>query len=255
MRRQFRLLHTVRYDECTCDSLLAPRAFFQYMQDIAARDVADVRLEVSGLWVARRTIITFAVPVAVHTRLELKTFGLGFTRITAQRGYEARYADEPDSEPIIAARTLWVYIDQRGRPARLPEGTAEIWLSGEALVPQVEAALASSPASEPELASARVRFSNVDLAYHLNNAAAVEMLDDAAWEAHARAGLTPDTASFIARDYDIEYVNSPRFGEELVLHTWFDPLPRVGQEFRRIQQITRDGKVMVRACSRWSWPS
>lgn len=251
MRREFALTHTVRYDECTCDGMLAPRAFFQYMQDIAARDAEDAQLGGEGFWVIKRTAITFADPIAVHTPLRMRTFGLGFTRITAQRGYEARRADQPEGEPVIVARSLWVYVDQRGRPARLPERTAEIWLPGETLAPQPEAAFPPLPESEPEISSARVAFSQVDLARHLNNAAAVQMLDDAAWESHARTGLTPDTTSFVIRSYDIEYIDSPRFGEELLIQTWFEPLPRPGQEFSRVQQIVRAGKVMVRARSNW----
>jgi acyl-CoA thioesterase FadM len=223
------------------------------MQDIAACDAADARLEGQGFWVVKRTVITFAASIPVHTRLELKTFGLGFTRITAQRGYEARLADQPDGEPVIAARTLWVYIDERGRPIRLPERTAQIWLPDEERAPQPEAAFSPLPGGEPEVARAQVAFSDVDLARHLNNAAAVEMLDNAAWTACARGGISPASASFVFRSYDIEYVDSPRFGEELLIQTWFEPFPVAGHEFARVQQITRAGKLMVRARSRWHW--
>ncbi|HEX7734634.1 MAG TPA: acyl-ACP thioesterase domain-containing protein [Ktedonobacteraceae bacterium] len=251
MRREFTLTHTARYDECTCDGIVAPRAFFQYMQDIAARDAEDANLGGDGFWVIKRTAITFVVPIPVHTPLLLRTFGLGFTRITAQRGYEAHFADQTEGEPVISARSLWVYVDQRGRPARLPERTAEIWLPGETLAPQPDAALPPLPDSEPEVYTTRVSFSQVDLARHLNNAVAVQMLDDAAWDACARAGLSPDTTSFTACSYDVEYIDSPRFGEELLIQTWFEPFPQPGREFQRVQQIVRAGKVMVRASSRW----
>lgn len=255
IRRQFGLTHTVRYDECNAGGVLTPPAFLRYMQDIAARDAEDARLEGNGFWVVKRTVMDFTAPVAVHTRLELKTFGLGFTRITAQRGYEACLADQPATAPIISARTLWVYVDERGRPARLPERTAHIWLPNETTTPQPEAAFPPLPAREPEIARRQVRFSDIDLARHLNNASAVEILDDAAWETCARTGIVPDTTSFAICRYDIEYGDSPRFGEELVIQTWFDPFPVPGQEFSRMQQIMRDGKVMVRASSRWLWPA
>jgi len=112
------------------------------MQDIAALDAEDAQLSGNGYWVVKRTVISFAAPVRVHARLELKTYGIGFTCITAQRGYEARVAGEQHDEPIISARTLWVYVD---------------------------------------------------------------------------------------------------------------PFPSAGQEFTRLQQITREGRVVVRACSRWLW--
>jgi acyl-CoA thioesterase FadM len=253
MRRQFCHSHTVRYDECNWDGFLTPTAFSQYMQDIAALDAEDAQLSGNGYWVVKRTVISFAAPVRVHTRLELKTYGIGFTRITAQRGYEARIAGEQHDEPIISARTLWVYVDPRGRPVRLPERTAQIWLPDGPLPQQPEAPLPAFPESMPETVTAVVRFSDIDPLRHMNNASAVEMLDNAAWEAYAKGGITPDTARLDVLHYDIEYLESPRFGERLEIQSWLDPFPSAGQEFTRLQQITREGRVVVRACSRWLW--
>jgi hypothetical protein len=79
------------------------------------------------------------------------------------------------------------------------------------------------------------------------------MLDNASWEALAASEITPSGASFTIRHYDIEYGDSPRFGEHLEVQNWFEPYPTAGQEFTRLQHITRDGKTMVRARSRWLW--
>src|SRR4029077_5585521 len=125
MRRQFCLTHTVRYDEANHAGRLTPAAFVRYMQELASRDAEDARLTGGGYWVVKRTVISFAAPVKIHTTLELRTYGIGFTRITAQRGSEACL---PGEEPVITARSLWVYIDAQGRPARLPAETAHIWL-------------------------------------------------------------------------------------------------------------------------------
>jgi acyl-CoA thioesterase FadM len=254
MQRQFGYTHTVRYDECNCDGELTPTAFLRYMQDIAARDAKDAQLEGNGYWVVKRTIISFATPpIPVHMQLALKTYGIGFTRITAQRGYEARIANGANDEPVISARTLWVYVDPRGRPARLPERTAEIWLPDGPQPQRAEAPFPISPESTPETTTAVVRFSAIDQMRHLNNASAVEILDNAAWEVYARSGITPDTTKFTALHYDIEYIDSPRFGDNLTIQNWLEILPANGQEFTRHQQIVREGKVMVHAYSRWLW--
>lgn len=261
MKRQFSQAQIVRYDECNCDGLLTPTAFVRYMQDIAARDAEDAQLSGDGYWVVKRTVISFKAPVQVHTRLELKTYGIGFTRITAQRGYEARIlfagkgskADEHSDEPIISARTLWVYVDLRGRPIRLPERTGQIWLPDGPLPQQPEAPLPAFPESTPETTSSVVRFSDIDPMKHLNNASAVEMLDNAAWEAYAKGGITPETAQLDILHYDIEYGDSPRFGDRLEIQCWLVPFPSPGQEFSRLQQITQGSRVMVRAHSRWVW--
>lgn len=255
MRRSFSVTHTVRYDECNTDGVLTPAAFLRYMQDIAARDARDAYLEDGyGFWVVKRTVMHFAVPIAVHTRLELTTFGMGFTRITAQRGYEARLADQPTGAPLIVARTLWVYVDLHGRPTRLPEGTAQIWLPNETRAPQAEVAFPAVPERSPAIVHRYVSFSAIDRAQHLNNASAVDMLDDAAWETCARMGIVPETSQWVIHHYDIDYAGSLRFGEELTIETWFDPWPVPGGEWARIQQILHGGKVMVRAVSRWHWP-
>ena len=253
MNRQFCLTHTVRYDECNCDGVLTPATFFRYMQEIAARDAEDARLVGEGYWVIKRTVISFATPIPIHARLELKTYGIGFTRITAQRGYEAHFASGPQDEPLVSARTLWVYVDANGRPARLPERTAQIWLPDEVLPPQPEQPFPTFPERLPVTTSAVVHFSEIDLMQHLNNASAVEMLDNAGWEALARSEITPAGARITIRHYDIEYGDSPRFGEHLEIQSWFEPFPVAGQEFTRLQRITREGKTMVRARSRWLW--
>jgi acyl-CoA thioesterase FadM len=253
MKRHYSYVHTVRYDECNCDGLLTPTTFLRYMQDLAARDARDARLEGNGYWVVKRTVLSFNAPVPVHATLELKTYGIGFTRITAQRGYEARFAGQLQEGPIIAARTLWVYVDSRGRPTRLPERTEQIWLPDGPQPQLPEEPFPSTPASQPAHTDAVVRFSDIDLMRHLNNASAVEMLDNAAWEAYADNAITPDNATFEALHYDIDYAESPRFGDVLEIHTWLDPLPSVGQQFTRLQHITRAGKIMVRTRSRWLW--
>ncbi|QBD76847.1 hypothetical protein EPA93_12865 [Ktedonosporobacter rubrisoli] len=247
MQRLFCHTHIVRYDESNCAGVLTPTAFVRYMQDIAARDAEDAQLGGNGFWIVKRTHITFNVPVPIHTKLLLKTYGLAFTRITAQRGYEA-YLEAAES-PIISARTLWVFLDPRGRPTRLPEDTARIWLPDGPREPQAEESFPVFPDGEPVTMGESVRFADIDIMRHMNNAAAVEKLDNAAWEAYARAGITPDTTRFDALSYDIEYLHSPRFGEPLVIQSWLEPV--VGEECARWQQVMQGDKVVVRAFSRW----
>ena len=90
MQRQFRHTYTVRYDECDCNGLLTPAAFLRHMQNIAVLDAESAELGGTGIWVAKRTLVSFSRPIPVHTPLELTTYAISLTRITAQRGYEAR---------------------------------------------------------------------------------------------------------------------------------------------------------------------
>ena len=253
MNRQFCLNHTVRYDECNCDGVLTPSAFLRYMQDIASRDAEDAQLVGDGYWVIKRTLMSFASSISLHTSLELKTFGIGFSRITAMRGYEARQSQATQAEPLISARTLWVYVNSGGRPVRLPERTAEIWMPDGVLASQPDQPFPAFPESHPVTTLSEVKFSEIDLMQHLNNASVVEILDNAGWEVLASSDITPANARFTIQQYDIEYSDSPRFGEQLEIQSWFEPSPIAGQEFTRFQHITRGGKTVVRACSRWYW--
>ncbi len=253
MNRQFCLTHTVRYDECNCDGVLTPAAFLRYMQEIASRDSEDAQLGGEGYWVIKRTVMVFTTPIPIHTRLELKTYGTGFSRITAQRGYEAHLSTALDDEALVSARTLWVYVDPQGRPTRLPDRTTQIWLSDGPRPPQPEPPFPAAPLHPPITTSAVVQFSQIDLMHHLNNASVVEMLDDIGWEALTTRGITPTSTRFTIHRYDIEYGDSPRFGDRLEVQSWFEPLPEEGQEFTRFQCITRAGKTMIQARSHWLW--
>jgi acyl-CoA thioesterase FadM len=253
MNRQFCLKHTVRYDECNCDGVLTPVAFLRYMQDIASQDAEDSQLVGEGYWIIKRTKMSFAASIPLHASLELKTFGIGFSRITAMRGYEAREAHAPQDEPLASARTLWVYVNSSGRPVRLPERTAEIWMPDGVLAPPPDQPFPAFPEHQSVTTLAVVKFSEIDLMQHLNNASVVEILDNAGWEALTSKEITPANARFTIRDYDIEYSDSPRFGEHLEIQNWFEPFPKPGHEFTRFQYMTRKGKTMVRACSRWFW--
>jgi acyl-CoA thioesterase FadM len=253
MNRQFCLNHTVRYDECNCDGVLTPVAFLRSMQDIASRDAEDSQLVGEGYWVIKRTKMSFATSIPLHASLELKTFGIGFSRITAMRGYVARKAHAPYAEPLASAQTLWVYVNSNGRPMRLPERTAEIWMPDGVLAPPPDQPFPAFPEHVPISTPAVVKYSEIDLMQHLNNASVVEILDNASWEALTSNQITPANARFTIRDYDIEYGDSPRFGEHLEIENWFEPFPAPGHEFTRFQRMTRGGKTMVRACSHWFW--
>ena len=215
MNRQFCLTHTVRYDECNCDGVLTPVAFLRYLQDIASRDAEDAQLIGEGYWIIKRTMMSFASSIPLHTSLEIKTFGIGFSRITALRGYEARLqAHAPQDEPVASAQTLWVYVNSSGRPVRLPERTAEIWMPEGVLSPPPDQPFPVFPEYPPITTSAVVKFSEIDLMQHLNNASVVEIFDNAGWEALASSEITPASARITIHHYDIEYSDSPRFGEQ-----------------------------------------
>jgi acyl-CoA thioesterase FadM len=251
MLRQFHHTYTVRYDEADIYGYLTPTAFLRYMQDIAALDAEDAHVADDGYWIIKRTLVSFRQPVALLARLDITTYGMGFTRITAQRGYDARIVGSEDKEPVISARTIWVHVDARGKPSRVPARTAEVWLPNGSISPQADKPWLPFPQDPPERIVYPVRFSDIDCIGHMNNAAYVETLDNVAWETYRQRGIIPEETTINALEYEIEYKESARLGDQLETQTWFDPSPTAGQDLNRLQLITRSGIELVRARSRW----
>jgi acyl-CoA thioesterase FadM len=155
----------------------------------------------------------------------------------------------------VIARTLWVFLNERGRPARIPATYQQFWeLSGGSPL-QEEAEWPAYPAREPFTTNAPVRFSDLDVMSHMNNTAYVELLDNAGWEAFASIGLLPDSGLGYPAPlyYDIEYLESAKAGETLQVHSWFEPVAGAPGQWERLQRVERGGTALVRARSRWQW--
>ncbi|HEU0115608.1 MAG TPA: thioesterase family protein [Thermomicrobiales bacterium] len=104
---------------------------------LAGFDLARMR-ELGGLFIARRHELDFLKPAFERDVLQIETWIDEARGARAIRRYEARRigeggrdalppdrllaADEPApaGEPIVSARTEWVYVDPTGRPRRMP---------------------------------------------------------------------------------------------------------------------------------------
>ncbi len=259
MERHFFHTYEVRYDECNLYGFVPPAAALNYLQDIAGLDAsAGNLLEESGTWVARRTVLEFKATIPARARLEVETYPLGFSKVTAWRGYTVRLlnpADGTKSEPVLKGRTLWVYLDQRGRPARMPPGYMAVWLPDGPVAMPEETPWPPLPPTPPFITTAPVRFSDLDILAHVNNAAYVRLMDDAAWEAFAAKDLLPDSGRGypVPQFYDIEYLESARAGDSLEIQSWLQSAPAEAENYERWQQVYRAGRLIVRAHSRWGW--
>ena len=242
MNPRFRHSYDVRFDEGNRDGLLTPAAALRYMQDIAGLDSEHARIVETGAWVAKRTVIAFARPIPARAHLDFETFAIGMTRITAQRAYEASIA----GERAITAHTLWVYLGDNGKPARIPEAAHAYWMSAGAQPQIKDPSFPPPPSALPTVAAYRVRFSDIDVYGHMNNAAYVAALDDAGWVA------LPDARenTLSPQHYDIEYMESALYGDELEIRTWWQSGETGERE--RTQQIWRGDTLIVRALSRWT---
>jgi acyl-CoA thioesterase FadM len=261
VQRHFFHSYEVRFDECNIYGFMTPAAALGYLQDVAERDAKSGNLlDDKGYWIARRTTADFFTPVPVRATLEAETFAAGFSKVTAHRNYELRIitGQEPAGvrpEPALKARTIWVYLDERGRPARLSPIWKEVWLpEGSPPLPE-ETPWPAFPDRPAFKTKAPVRFSDLDVQAHMNNAAYVELLDNAAWEAFAFLGVLPDSGAgqLLPLHYDIEYLESAKAGDWLEVDSWFQAVAGATAQFERYQRVRREGRLLVRARSRWRW--
>ncbi len=255
MERRFRHSYEVRYDESNLYGFATPTAIFRYMQDIAGLDSQEVDLSEGGLWVARRTVIDFGKPIPARTSLELETYPLGFTRVTAQRGYFFYLKEAGNTSPVFSGRTLWVYLNPNGKPARIPESYIKAWLPDNPKKLVEEKPWPVFPEKTPFLFSSRVNFSDLDVMAHMNNTSYVEVLDNAAWKVFEELNLSlePGKGFYSPLSYDIEYQVSAQLGDPLQVRSWFEPVAGVKTRFERFQLIYRQQELLARSRSRWEW--
>src|SRR5205814_1190603 len=97
--------------------------------------------------------------------------------------------------------------------------------------------------------------SDLDLMLHMNNAAYVELLDNAGWESLAGVGLPPDAGLGHPEPlfYDIEYQASAQAGELVEVQSWFAPVSGQATDFERLQLVKGSGRTLAQARSRWGW--
>lgn len=248
--------YAVRYDDCNLWEDVTPAAVLRFLQDIAGLHAAQLEIREGGTWIARRTVLNFHAPVKARSTLQVLTYPQGHTRVLGQRTYEVRVldaAEQPMPEPAITARTLWVWLNPAGRPKPIPaEFMARLHPNGFEPARE-EADWPTFPTREPFKTRAKVRFSDIDIVGHMNNAAYVELLDNAAWEI---VGQLPSGNDHLPAplSYDIEYLAGATFGEEVEVYTWLEAVPSEPQQVERWQQVVRAGKPIVRARSRWTQP-
>jgi len=206
-------------------------------------------------WIVRRTTACFHGRVGRDDTCELRTWVADFRRVRSRRCYEIRVA----GRPMVEAESDWVLVDvATGRPRRIPEEVERAFgaPSGADSAPRAPWDATVPPVSA-QRTTAAVRFSDVDSIGHVNNAAYLDVLMDAALGPLARAGWgiarlgAAGLAPFVAA-CDVEYLEGAVWGESLEVTTWMVPASR---GFEVVQHLGRAGapSVLVRARTRWQW--
>jgi acyl-ACP thioesterase len=149
-------------------------AIARWLQDVAYADVADAGLADRGAWVVRRMRLRVEAFPRFGERIGLSTFCSAISPLAAERrtslsGGAAR----------AEASALWVHLDPDSlRPARLDGDFFDVY--GESAAGQKARSRLRHPGPPADAARSRwrFRFSDLDLAGHVNNAAYLEPAEE-----------------------------------------------------------------------------
>ena len=161
--RRVRLADVDPRGRCRLDALV------RHLQDVARDDSADSSLTNPMNWIVRRTMVEVRTAPVFQEWIELSTWCSGYGSRWAERRTQVRGQQGADVEAV----TIWVHIDRKTlRPARLNDDFFEIW--GESAGNRRVSARATLPTAWPDNANDDpwpLRFTDIDLLGHVNNAA------------------------------------------------------------------------------------
>jgi acyl-ACP thioesterase len=161
-------------------------AVARFVQDVGNEDVANAGLPVDVPWVVRRSLIAVDEWPRLGERLAAATWCGG----TGSRWAERRVSFRGASGTVDVA-TLVVHLDENGRPTKLPSWFDDTY--AEAAMGRTLTTRLTLP-SPPDDASRRawpVRFTDLDVMGHVNNAITWAAVEDEC----ARLGFVPMTAT------------------------------------------------------------
>jgi acyl-CoA thioester hydrolase len=251
----------VRHHELDAWGRVYPAAHLRTVAEIAVAASADAGFgpqwydALGAHWIVRRTWARFHHPVGRDAEGVVRTWVADFRRVRSRRCYEIHV----DGVLVVEAESDWVLIDvASGRPRRIPAEVERMFdaPSGaqSAARPDWDETL---PPVTPLRTPAALRFTDLDSLGHVNNAAYLDVLMEAALAPLARAGwgvvrlgergLTPFVTAC-----DVEYLDAVVWGAPLEVATWMAPAAR-GLEV--VQHLVPAGGAApsVRARTRWEW--
>ena len=166
--RRFSIDALVRLSDALPSSYWRLDGVARALQDAATEDWEDCGIVTDALWLARRTSFRRVGrwPV-IYDRLKLTTFCAGIGAAWAERRTNIYVGDQL----VIEAASLWVPVDPRGFPVRIPATFREIF--GEAT--KGRRVTGRVPVTAPPAGALRqpwpLRRADLDVIGHVNNAA------------------------------------------------------------------------------------
>ena len=252
----------VRHNELDPYGRVHTAVYLRYLTQVAVAASTSVGFgsewydQAGVLWLVRRTTFEIPCPARRDAVLELRTWVEDFRRVRSYRRYEVRDAQ---GTMVVSGRTDWVLVDvESGKPRRVPRELEEAFG-----VPTGHAAPARSPwqAPQPLTDPARgrygLRFTDLDSLGHVNNAAYLDLMTEAALDAWRAIGWSLSRFEQLGAvptvvAGDIEYVAAARYGESVTTSTWCQMAPDAIDVYQLLARAD-DPAPLVRGHTRWRW--
>lgn len=199
--RRFHTSRRVRLADADPSGRLRLDALARFVQDVGNDDTADAGHDATTPWITRKTTVEVDRWPRIGERLEITTWcgGIG-------SHYAERRTTLASSTGTVEVAATWVHVDDRGRPARLPQWFHETYAA--AAEGRVIKARLQHPPPPPGAAAQPwpVRWADLDVVGHVNNAAYWEAVEEVA---HQR-GVIPSFA-------EVEYSGGIDAGDQVTL--------------------------------------
>lgn len=252
----------VRHDERDLFGRLKASAYLRHVAQVAVDASAAIGFDATWYaqagthWIVRRSRLDVHDPVMSDATFDVRTWVAEFRRVRSLRRYEVR---DRAGRLRAEAVTDWVYVDaQTLKPRRLPAdvearfGARPDDAAREAFVPFGAAA----PGAEAVSTEHRVLLEQLDPVGHVNNAAYVDVLVQAVFDALDRRGWPLSRLSEAGSvptlvHVDVEYLDEARFGDLLTATSWTE----AGGDGLVRHVLSRAGgqQACIRAMTRWAW--
>ena len=208
--RRIRLADVDPTGRCRLDATV------RHLQDIARDDSADADLTDPMNWVVRRTMLEVHQAPVFQEWIDLVTWCSGYGGRWAERRTEIR----GDAGAHVEAVTVWIYVDaETGAPRKLQDDFFEHY--GESAAGRTVSARQHLPARPDEAATEApwvVRFADLDVLGHVNNAAHWQTVEELCHRLEIRpeairaevefaAGVEPGPASLHVLDDDTGFTS------------------------------------------------
>jgi acyl-CoA thioesterase FadM len=253
-------LVTVRHHELDCFGRVHPSTYLRVLAQTAVEAStaagydADWYAAAGCLWLVRRSTFDLVRPARAEEPLEIRTWVEDFRRVRSHRSYEVRV----HGDTLVRARTTGcTSTPRRGGHAASPRRSrrASAWRAFPR--PSARPWQSPPPPANPARSVHRVRVSDLDGLAHMNNAAYLDVLVQAVFDALDDVGWSLDAcigsgAVPVLAGADVEYLESARYREQLDVATWFTPTAD-GLEAHQTIGATAARGPWLRATTRWCW--